>query len=65
MILAVVLKILPFIMLLALVAIVPVIKQVKRFNQKQVKATTFSVAVKNLVLINGNFSLLLLVAVFL
>lgn len=65
MILAVVLKILPLITLLALVAIVPVIKQVKRFNQKQVKATTFSVAVKNLVLINGNFSLLLLVAVLL
>jgi 1,4-dihydroxy-2-naphthoate octaprenyltransferase len=62
---AILLKILPVIMLLALLAIIPVYKQVKQFNQVQVKSKTFVVAVKNLVLVNGSFALVLLVAVFL
>ncbi|SFG15980.1 1,4-dihydroxy-2-naphthoate polyprenyltransferase [Sporolactobacillus nakayamae] len=62
---AVILGILPLIMLLALLAIIPVYKQVKQFNQVQVKSKTFVVAVKNLILVNGTFALLLMVAVFL
>ncbi|MET1248901.1 1,4-dihydroxy-2-naphthoate polyprenyltransferase [Sporolactobacillus sp. STCC-11] len=62
---AVILGILPLIMLLALLAIIPVYKQVKQFNQVQVKSKTFVVAVKNLVLVNGTFALLLMIAVFL
>lgn len=58
-------KILPMIMLLALLAIIPVYKQVKQFNQIQVKSKTFVVAVKNLVLVNGTVALLLFVAVVL
>jgi 1,4-dihydroxy-2-naphthoate octaprenyltransferase len=62
---AVILGILPLIMLLALLAIIPVYKQVKQFNQVQVKSKTFVVAVKNLILVNGTFALLLVIAVFL
>jgi UbiA prenyltransferase family. len=59
---AVMLGLLPKIMLLSLLIIYPVSRQVALFNQKQVKAETFDVSVKNLVMINGTICCLLFVS---
>ncbi|WP_010632123.1 1,4-dihydroxy-2-naphthoate polyprenyltransferase [Sporolactobacillus vineae] len=60
---AVLLRILPPVLLLAVLIILPVYKLVRQFNVMQVKSKTFVVAVKNLVLINAAIAFLLLVAV--
>lgn len=52
-IVAVIMKLLPVIMLVSLLAIIPVYKHIRLFNRVQVKAQTFSLSVKNLVIVNG------------
>ncbi|MGO5011578.1 1,4-dihydroxy-2-naphthoate polyprenyltransferase [Niallia sp. Sow4_A1] len=47
------LHLLPIIALLSLVAILPVYKHMRIFNELQVKSKTFSLAVKNLIIVNG------------
>lgn len=61
---AVFLGILPSIMLLMVIVMLPIYKLVETFNKKQVKAETFEVAVKSLVLINGPIVLLLVITAF-
>ncbi|SEO91671.1 1,4-dihydroxy-2-naphthoate octaprenyltransferase [Amphibacillus marinus] len=51
---AVLLNLLPLMLLLVLFIIFPVYQQVKQFNDRQIKAETFSVAVKSLILVNGS-----------
>ncbi|WP_428910179.1 1,4-dihydroxy-2-naphthoate polyprenyltransferase [Niallia sp. Krafla_26] len=51
---AVLLNILPIILLLSLLIIVPVSRHISLFNKKQIKSETFSLAIKNLVFINGS-----------
>lgn len=60
---AIMLNLLPKIMLLSLIAGIPVYKHVKLFNKKQSKYETFSVSVKNLIIINGSIITLLCLAV--
>lgn len=47
------LHLLPIISLLSLIAILPVYKHMRIFNELQVKSKTFSLAVKNLIIVNG------------
>ncbi|WP_400245093.1 1,4-dihydroxy-2-naphthoate polyprenyltransferase [Niallia sp. JL1B1071] len=47
------LHLLPAIALLSLIAILPVYKHIRIFNELQVKSKTFSLAVKNLIIVNG------------
>ena len=47
------LHLLPAIALISLIAILPVYKHIRIFNQIQVKSKTFSLAVKNLIIVNG------------
>lgn len=61
-IVAVLFGLLPPLVLLTLVAGFEVYRQVKSFNEKQVKAETFVVAVKSLVLVNGSFVISLAIA---
>ncbi|MDL4840491.1 1,4-dihydroxy-2-naphthoate polyprenyltransferase [Aquibacillus rhizosphaerae] len=56
------LQLLPMVMLLSLFVAIPVYKHVRKFNRKQVKAETFVVAVKNLVLVNGSIVLTLAIS---
>jgi 1,4-dihydroxy-2-naphthoate octaprenyltransferase len=51
----VIVKILPFTCLLTLATLPPVYKNIKVFNNKQVKAETFVVAIKNFILITGSY----------
>ncbi|MFB1051054.1 1,4-dihydroxy-2-naphthoate polyprenyltransferase [Paraliobacillus sp. JSM ZJ581] len=60
---AVILGILPPLILIVLLVSYPVYQLVRQFNIKQVKSETFSVAVKNLVLVNGSVVILLAVTV--
>lgn len=62
-VLAVLLGLLPSILLIILLVSYPVYQLVRTFNNKQVKSETFSVAVKNLVLVNGSFAMLLAITV--
>ncbi|WP_067841240.1 1,4-dihydroxy-2-naphthoate polyprenyltransferase [Amphibacillus sediminis] len=64
-ILAVALRLLPIMLLIALLIVYPVYRQVKLFNKKQVKAETFSVAIKNLVLVNGSVVIMLIISLLL
>lgn len=50
---AVFLKLMPTFTLLTFIVIYPVYENVRRFNEKQIKAETFPVAIKNMVLVNG------------
>lgn len=52
------------VMLVSLVAIVPVAKNLKIFNQKQVKSETFVLSVKNLIIVNSIECFVLLVSLF-
>ncbi len=61
---AVLLQLLSPLLLIALLVSYPVYQHVRQFNRKQVKAETFSIAVKNLVLVNGSVVALLIVTVF-
>lgn len=47
------LHLLPAIALISLIAILPVYKHIRIFNELQVKSKTFSLAVKNLIIVNG------------
>lgn len=60
---AVLLGLLPSIVAVALLVSYPVYQLVYKFNHKQVKAETFTVAVKNLVLVNGSIVTLLAIAI--
>ncbi|MFS0865512.1 1,4-dihydroxy-2-naphthoate polyprenyltransferase [Fredinandcohnia sp. 179-A 10B2 NHS] len=62
---AVLINFLPMVMLFSLLITIPVYKHVVLFNKKQVKSETFSVAVKNLILVNGSIVSLLLLSVIL
>ncbi|GAA4076146.1 1,4-dihydroxy-2-naphthoate polyprenyltransferase [Amphibacillus indicireducens] len=55
---AVLLNLVPTLLLGIVIIIVPIYKNVKKFNLKQVKSETFSLAVKNLILINGTIVIL-------
>ncbi|WP_440897267.1 1,4-dihydroxy-2-naphthoate polyprenyltransferase [Amphibacillus sp. Q70] len=57
----VLLNLLPTILLAALLIAYPVYKNVSKFNKRQIKAETFSIAVKNLILINGSIVILFLI----
>lgn len=59
---AVILNILPIVLLLSLLIIVPVSKHISLFNKKQVKSETFSLAIKNLVFINGSIIAMMVVS---
>lgn len=59
---AVVLKLVPIILLGCLLMIYPIYRNVKKFNQTQAKSETFSLAIKNLILINGSIVILFLTA---
>ncbi|WP_186578945.1 1,4-dihydroxy-2-naphthoate polyprenyltransferase [Aquibacillus kalidii] len=61
---AVALNLLPVVMLLSLLIAIPVYKQVRRFNQVQIKSETFVVAVKNLVLVNGSIVAVMAISFF-
>lgn len=63
-VIAVSLQLLPMIVLIALLVSYPVYQHVRKFNKKQIKAETFSVAVKNLILVNGSVVIMLLLTVF-
>ena len=62
-IVAILLDLLPAVMLVTLLVSYPVYRHVRKFNQKQVKSETFSVAVKNLVLVNGSIVTMLALSV--
>ncbi|GGM36514.1 1,4-dihydroxy-2-naphthoate octaprenyltransferase [Paraliobacillus quinghaiensis] len=62
---AVLLDLLPMVMFVTLLVSYPVYRHVRKFNRKQVKAETFSVAVKNLVLVNGSIVAMLALSVVL
>lgn len=64
-IVAVFLNLFPKIMLLSLIIFIPVYKHMTIFNKEQIKAKTFDVSVKNLVLIDGTIVSMLLLAVIL
>ncbi|MBM7543193.1 1,4-dihydroxy-2-naphthoate octaprenyltransferase [Amphibacillus cookii] len=64
-VIAVSLGLLPAVLLLVLLMIYPVYKQIQQFNNKQVKAETFVVAIKNLVLLNGSVVIMFIVALLL
>lgn len=51
---AVLFDVLPSIILLSLLIMIPVYKHISLFNKKQIKSETFSLAIKNLVLVNGS-----------
>ncbi|MGY3778312.1 1,4-dihydroxy-2-naphthoate polyprenyltransferase [Isobaculum melis] len=51
-------------MLVSLVAMIPVYKNLKLFNQKQVKSETFVLSVKNLIIINSIECFVLLISLF-
>lgn len=55
---AVLLNLVPTLLLGIVIIIVPIYQNVKKFNRKQVKAETFPLAVKNLILINGSIVIL-------
>jgi 1,4-dihydroxy-2-naphthoate polyprenyltransferase len=57
------LKILPLVCLISFVTVIPVQKNIKRFYEKQSKAETFVLAVKNFVLINSVYALTIALAV--
>ncbi|MBU5595506.1 1,4-dihydroxy-2-naphthoate polyprenyltransferase [Amphibacillus sp. MSJ-3] len=59
----VLLDLLPITLLAALFIAYPVYKNVSKFNKKQLKAETFSVSVKNLVLVNGSIFVLFLISI--
>lgn len=59
----IILGLLPNLMLLALLSLIPVYKHIQIFNKKQAKGETFVLAVKNLVLVNGAISAMLMIAV--
>ncbi|CQR47462.1 1,4-dihydroxy-2-naphthoate octaprenyltransferase [Paraliobacillus sp. PM-2] len=61
---AVLLQLLPPMLLIVLLVSYPVYKHVRKFNKKQVKSETFSVAVKNLVLVNGSLAAMLALTVW-
>ena len=61
-IVAVALDIYPVVLLGIVLIIFPLFKNIKAFNKEQIKHKTFSVAVKNLVLINGAIVVLLSIA---
>ncbi|RKQ33928.1 1,4-dihydroxy-2-naphthoate polyprenyltransferase [Oceanobacillus halophilus] len=56
-------NVLPLVMLLVLIVGVPVFQHVHKFNQKQSKAETFSVSLKNMVLVNGSMVAALIIAI--
>jgi 1,4-dihydroxy-2-naphthoate octaprenyltransferase len=47
------LHLLPVFSLISLIAILPVYKHIRIFNELQIKSKTFSLAVKNLIIVNG------------
>ncbi|MFC5463398.1 1,4-dihydroxy-2-naphthoate polyprenyltransferase [Lederbergia graminis] len=59
---AVLFKVLPVMMLFSLLVILPVYQHCRKFKGKQVKAETFVLAVKNLVLVNGSFVTMMILA---
>lgn len=59
---AVLFDVLPTIMLLSLLIILPVSKHISLFNQKQVKSETFSLAIKNLILVNGSIITMMVIS---
>ena len=59
---AVILNILPIVMLLSLLIILPVYKHISLFNKKQIKSETFTLAIKNLVLVNGSIIVMMVVS---
>lgn len=59
---AVFLKLVPTILLASLLMVYPIYKNAKKFYQTQVKSETFSLAIKNLILINGSIVILFLTA---
>lgn len=58
------LQVLPWFLIFSLLAAYPVYQNVRQFNKKQSKSCSFPLAVKNLVLINGTFVLLLTISLF-
>lgn len=62
---SVIIGLLPPLILLTMAAIYPVYQQVRKFNEKQEKSETFVVAVKNLVLVNGSFVIVLALSLIL
>lgn len=61
---AVIFRLLPPIVAVALLVSFPVYQLVRKFNRRQVKAETFAVAVKNLILVNGSIVTMLALSVF-
>ncbi|WP_117161598.1 1,4-dihydroxy-2-naphthoate polyprenyltransferase [Paraliobacillus sp. X-1268] len=61
---AVILGLLPPIVIIALLVSYPVYQLVRKFNRKQIKSETFSVAIKNLVLVNGSVVTMLMISIF-
>ena len=59
---AVIFNILPIVMLLSLLIILPVYKHISLFNKKQIKSETFTLAIKNLVLVNGSIIVMMVVS---
>ncbi len=63
-IIMVIMRILSPICLLSLISIIPVQKNIKCFLQKQEKATTFMMAIKNYIIIMGSVVLLIFISAF-
>lgn len=61
-IVAVILEIVPIALLGIVIVIYPIYQNVRKFNQKQDKSLTFSLAGKNLVLMNGTIVILFMIA---
>jgi 1,4-dihydroxy-2-naphthoate octaprenyltransferase len=59
---AIIFNILPIVMLLSLLIILPVCKHISLFNKKQIKSETFTLAIKNLVLVNGSIIVMMVVS---
>lgn len=59
---AVLFNVLPTIMLLSLLIILPVSKHISLFNKKQIKSETFSLAIKNLILVNGSIITMMVIS---
>lgn len=57
------LKVLPLVCAISFITVIPVQKNIKRFFEKQSKAETFVLAVKNFVLMNSVFALTIALAV--
>jgi 1,4-dihydroxy-2-naphthoate octaprenyltransferase len=57
------LRVLPLIAMIVFIAMIPVLKNIRAFEQKQVKAETFVTAVQNFVLVNAGLALTLVVCI--